>query len=108
MKNVVINFTGNYLATFTLNYWKTKWKILLEKLKEVTAAKLHPLNKPVPSFIVDSPSKLDKGTVSKGTVMQIEKSLINDRLCVSKVSWTFHIPIIYDLGLIYQWNFLFS
>ena len=30
--------------------------------------------------------------VFKGTVMQIEKALINGGLCVSKVSWKFHIP----------------
>ena len=37
----------------------------------------------------------------KGTVMQknskIQKALINDRLRVSKVSWKFRIPIIYNL-----------
>ena len=30
--------------------------------------------------------------VFKGTVMQIEKAQINGGLCVSKVSWKFHIP----------------
>ena len=30
--------------------------------------------------------------VSKGTVIQTEKALINDRLRVSKVSWKFRIP----------------
>ena len=37
----------------------------------------------------------------KGTVMQIEKALINDRLCVSNVSWKFHIPTIYSFAVIY-------
>ena len=32
--------------------------------------------------------------------MQIEKALINDRLRVSKVSWKFRIPIIYNFGVI--------
>ena len=30
----------------------------------------------------------------KATVMQIEKALINDLLCVSKVSWEFRIRTI--------------
>ena len=37
----------------------------------------------------------------KGTVMQIEKSLINDPLRVSKVSWKFQIPAIYNFVVIY-------
>ena len=41
-------------------------------------------------------------------VMQIEKSLINDPLCVPKVSWKFHIPTIYNFALICPWNSLFS
>ena len=44
----------------------------------------------------------------KGTVMQIEKALINDRLNVSRVSWKFHIPTIYNFAAIYMWNLLFS
>ena len=44
----------------------------------------------------------------KGTVMQIEKVLINDRLRVSKVSWKFPIPTIYNFAVIYPWNLLFS
>ena len=32
--------------------------------------------------------------------MQIEKAPINDRLRVSKVSWKFRIPIIYDSAVI--------
>ena len=41
---------------------------------------------------------------SKGTVMQIEKAQINDRLRVSKVSWNFRIPVILNLTVIYPWN----
>ena len=44
----------------------------------------------------------------KGTVRQIEKALINDRLRVLKVSWKSHIPTIHRLAVIYQWNLLFS
>ena len=44
----------------------------------------------------------------KGTVMQIEKALINDCLHVWKASWKFHIPSIYDFAVIYRWNLLFS
>ena len=35
-----------------------------------------------------------------GTVMQIEKVLINDCLRVSKVPWKFRIPTIYNVGVI--------
>ena len=38
--------------------------------------------------------------------MQIEKALINDG--VSKVSWKFRIPIIYNFAVIDPWNLLFS
>ena len=44
----------------------------------------------------------------KGAVMQLEKVLINDRLRVSKVSWKFRIPTIYNFGVIYSWNLQFS
>ena len=39
--------------------------------------------------------------------MQIEKPLINDRLRVSKISWKFHIPTIYNFAVIYPWNLLY-
>ena len=32
--------------------------------------------------------------------MQIEKALINNRLCVSKVSWKFYISTIYNFAVI--------
>ena len=44
----------------------------------------------------------------KGTVMQIEKALINDPLLVSKVSWKFRIATIYNFAVIFPWNLLFS
>ena len=47
-------------------------------------------------------------TYIKGTVMQIEKVLINDGRRVSKVFWKFRIPIIYNFVIIYPWNLLFS
>ena len=34
-------------------------KTLLDTTKELTAAKLHPLTKPIPSFVVDFGSNLD-------------------------------------------------
>ena len=43
----------------------------------------------------------------KGTVMQIEKPLIDARLRVSKVSWKFHVQTIYTFAVIYPWNLLF-
>ena len=46
--------------------------------------------------------------IIKGTVMQIEKAWINDRLRVSKVPWKFHIPTIYNFAVIHPWNLLFS
>ena len=42
----------------------------------------------------------------KGTVMQIEKPLIKDRLGISKVFWKFRIPTIYNFAVIYPWNLL--
>ena len=39
--------------------------------------------------------------------MQIEKSLKNDYLSVSNVSWKFRIPSIYNFSVIYPWNLLF-
>ena len=44
--------------------------------------------------------------ILKGTVMQIDKALINALLRVSKVSWKFHIPTTYNLTVIYPWNLL--
>ena len=44
----------------------------------------------------------------KGTAMQIKKALINDRLNVSKVSWKFHNPTVYNIRIIYPGNLLFS
>ena len=44
----------------------------------------------------------------KGTVVQIEKTLINDRLRVLKVSRKSHIPTIYNFAVIYPCNFIFS
>ena len=49
-----------------------------------------------------------KAIMIKGTVMQIEKTLINDHLGVSTVSWKFRIPTIYNLAVIYPGNLLFS
>ena len=37
----------------------------------------------------------------KGTVMQLEKALINDRLRVSKASGKFRIPTMYNFAVIY-------
>ena len=37
----------------------------------------------------------------KGTVMEIEKTLINDRLIVSKASQKFHISTIYNFAVSY-------
>ena len=44
----------------------------------------------------------------KGTVLQIEKALINDLLRISNVSWKFHILDIYKFAIIYPRNLLFS
>ena len=40
--------------------------------------------------------------VLKGTVMQIEKALINDRFHVLKAFSKFHIPAIHNFAVIYQ------
>ena len=44
----------------------------------------------------------------KGTVIQIEKAVINDCFCVSKVFWKLCISTIYTFAVIYSWNLLFS
>ena len=44
----------------------------------------------------------------KSIVMQTEKTLINDPLRVSKISWKFRIPIAYNFAVIDPWNLLFS
>ena len=38
--------------------------------------------------------------------MQIEETLINDHLRMLKVSWKFHIPIIYKFAVTEIWNLL--
>ena len=43
----------------------------------------------------------------KSKVMQIEKTLINDRLGVSNVSWKFQSPTSYDFAVIYPCYLLF-
>ena len=41
--------------------------------------------------------------------MQIEKALIStERLSISKLSWKFRIPTIYNFAEIYPWSLLFS
>ena len=59
----------------------------------------------------------DSLVVIKSTVMQIEKALINDRLCVSAISKKSCIPTaiskkfcitVFDFAVISPWNLLFS
>ena len=45
---------------------------------------------------------------SQGTVIHIEKTLINDRLRVLKVYWKFHIASVFNIAVIHPWNLLFS
>ena len=44
----------------------------------------------------------------KGTLIQIEKALINDCLRVPKVSWKSRFPTISNFAVIYPWSLLFS
>ena len=46
--------------------------------------------------------------VIKGKFMQIKNEIMNNCLRVSKVSWNFRIPTIYNFAVIYPWNVLFS
>ena len=55
-------------------------------------------------FVWDIKQVLD---FAKSTVMQIEKSLIDDRSRISKVSWKFRIPIINNFVVIDTRNLLF-
>ena len=38
---------------------------------------------------------------------KLKKPLINDNLTISKVSWKFSIPTIYNFAVVYLWNLLF-
>ena len=38
--------------------------------------------------------------------MKIEETLINDHFRVSKVSWKFRIPTIFNFAVIHSWNLL--
>ena len=58
-------------------------------------------------FKVDSSDTRAMSMFLKVTLMQIEKPLINDRLCVSKISWRFRIPTIFNFAVIYPWKLLF-
>ena len=58
-------------------------------------------------YVTLTPSSLVKKR--KGMVMQIEKkTLINDRLRISKVFWKIRIPTINNFAVIYRWILLFS
>ena len=46
--------------------------------------------------------------ILKGTVMQIEKALNSDHVCLSKVYGKLCIPTIYTFTVVYPWNLLFS
>ena len=48
---------------------------------------------------MDLPCFEDRAKIKlfKGTAMQIEKALINDHIHVSKVSWKYRVPTIYNL-----------
>ena len=46
--------------------------------------------------------------IFKGTAMQIEKSLINDHLFISKVSRIFCILTIFNFAVMYLWNLPFT
>ena len=54
------------------------------------------LNHPRPKFDINQNSG-----ILKGTVMQLEKALTNDRLRVSKVSGKFRILTVYNFAAIY-------
>ena len=67
-------------------------------------------------YLLFTPNRVKKGNcyghrrklVFKGTIMQIEKAKINDGLSVSKVSWKFRIPTVYNFGVIYPSNLQYS
>ena len=46
-------------------------------------------------------SKTNNNSNIKGTVIQIEKALINDLLRVSKVSWKFRFATVYNFAVIF-------
>ena len=50
-------------------------------------------------------NRLTKIKIIKGTITQIEKALINDRLRVSRINQKFLIPTIYNFAVIYHVKF---
>ena len=71
---------------------------LTEKAFEFLDHHLQPIMRSWVPYVKDTESFLSK---LKGTVMQTEKPLINDRLRVSKVSWKFRVPVIYNFTVIH-------
>ena len=61
------------------------------------------------SFLhVDIPHEILDSTFLKGSVIQIQKALINNQLRAWKVSRKFYIPNNYNFAAMYPWNWLFS
>ena len=90
-------------------FWKS-WKYILEHPKKTDwtiFAKYLTFSNDVFKSAVTKISMPMTWTF-KGTFMQIEKTLINDHLGVSKVSWNFCIPTISNFAVIYQWYLPFS
>ena len=74
------------------------WRLRNTEVKRHTFLQKHFSGYLRPGYIFISNSLQE--AVVKGTVIQIEKALINARLCASKVSLKFHIPTIYNFVVI--------
>ena len=83
--SLLVNPAGNSSRNSRMKYWEKVWNL----------------------FKVDNSDTRTTSVFLKVTVRQIEKPLINDCLRVSKISWKFCIPTIYNFAVIYPWNLLF-
>ena len=107
-------FTGKYLwwSVLLIKAWNVIKKRLQHRCFPVNIAKLlrTPILKNICERLLLLPEKIYIFPMYefKGTVMQIEKALMDDCLHVSKLSWKFRIPTNYNFAVIFPWNELFS
>ena len=107
--------TSSYLTYFS---WKKKKKSFSSHLAELGTGKFYPfslkffrqlvLREDTFGTAASLISYFLKGFIIKGAVIEIKKSMINDRLHVSEVSWKFRVLVIHSFPVIYPWNLLFS
>ena len=109
---MLIKLIWNFLLCFQEQLLRVRWNPLIQNSEKSFNIIIYVINTSfiMINFLSWSLFKLltnGFGNFVKRTVMQIEKSIINDRLRVSKMSWKFRIPTIYNFAVIYPWNLIF-